>query len=210
MESELLKIFNDEREQVGTAARSEIHKRGLWHETFHCWLIGSLKEEPSIYMQIRSEQKKDYKGLLDITAAGHLLANETPADGLREVHEELGLSIGLDECISLGVLENVIVNPDFIDRELSHVYLYPFHGDNSSFRLQYEEVAGIIKAPFQAFKDLWEYNVDSIQAEGFIQLEDCSQSSIVLTIQREDFVQHQASYYEAFIEQTAAYLQQNT
>ncbi|CAM5275178.1 NUDIX hydrolase OS=Lysinibacillus sphaericus OX=1421 GN=LS41612_02185 PE=4 SV=1 [Lysinibacillus sphaericus] len=51
-----------------------------------------LSTRTYIYFQIRSGQKKDYPGLLDITAAGHLLAVETVEAGIREVKEELGVN----------------------------------------------------------------------------------------------------------------------
>ncbi|WP_050616333.1 NUDIX hydrolase [Bacillus testis] len=206
MESELLRIFNDQREAIGTGTRADIHRQGLWHETFHCWIIGRIQETDVIYLQIRSQWKKDYKGLLDITAAGHLLANEAPEDGLREVHEELGIDIALDDCIPLGILENVIEGPEFIDKELSHVFLYPCYGEVPHFRLQEEEVAGIVTARFKDFRDLWTGKAETIKVQGFVQQTGGKQTPYASNIGKQDFVQHQPSYYNALIEKTEQFL----
>ena len=68
--------------------REEIHRLGYWHETFHCWFVKKVHNEWMIYFQLRSKEKADYPLLLDITAAGHLLAGETINDGIREIDEE--------------------------------------------------------------------------------------------------------------------------
>lgn len=104
MHNEILTIFDEAGSRTGTAPREEVHRLGHWHETFHCWFISKDQEIPCIYLQLRSEQKHDYAGLLDITAAGHLLANETVEDGIREVQEELGLEISFEELIPLGTI----------------------------------------------------------------------------------------------------------
>ncbi|MFE4712635.1 NUDIX domain-containing protein [Paenibacillus sp. NPDC056722] len=103
MNSEILKIFDDNRNTIGVSTREEVHRLGLWHETFHCWFISREGNKDYIYLQLRSDQKKDYPNLLDITAAGHLLAHETVLDGIREVHEEIGIEVTIDELESLGV-----------------------------------------------------------------------------------------------------------
>ena len=119
MEQEIIKVFNDKHEYMGTAARTEAHAKGLWHETFHCWLAN----KEYIYFQIRSSQKKDYPGLLDITAAGHLLATETVEAGIREVKEELGLNINIDEVVRMGMTSCSIVSEKMIDNEFCYVYI---------------------------------------------------------------------------------------
>jgi isopentenyldiphosphate isomerase len=68
VENEKLKIFDEHRTQIGVATREEVHRIGHWHETFHCWLISKEGEIDYIYLQIRSDEKKDYPNLLDITA----------------------------------------------------------------------------------------------------------------------------------------------
>ncbi|MBB6453277.1 isopentenyldiphosphate isomerase [Salirhabdus euzebyi] len=84
MDTERLKIFDDNRNELGVASREDVHKKGFWHETIQCWFISREQDADYIYFQIRSEKKKDYPGMYDITAAGHILANETVEDGVRE------------------------------------------------------------------------------------------------------------------------------
>ncbi|WP_338030783.1 hypothetical protein [Cytobacillus citreus] len=58
MEKEKLKIFNQRREPIGVAAREEVHRLGLWHETFHCWFVRREDGVDYVYLQIRSSKKK--------------------------------------------------------------------------------------------------------------------------------------------------------
>ncbi|WP_223260763.1 NUDIX hydrolase [Bacillus sp. LNXM65] len=95
MEQEKLNILNEQHEAIGVAPRSDVHAQGLWHETFHFWLLKKELDTVYLYFQLRSPAKKDFPSLFDITAAGHLLANEQPSDGVREVEEELGLTVPL-------------------------------------------------------------------------------------------------------------------
>lgn len=103
METELIKIFDDDGTSIGVATREEVHKKGYWHETFHCWFISREKGVDYLFFQLRSKEKKDYPNLLDIAAAGHILAHETVKDGIKEVNEEIGIDVTWDELISLGV-----------------------------------------------------------------------------------------------------------
>lgn len=75
MEKEKLKIFDEQRNHIGVATREEVHRVGHWHEAFHCWFISKEEGIDYIYLQIRSEEKKDYPNLLDITAAGHFIGS---------------------------------------------------------------------------------------------------------------------------------------
>lgn len=70
MENEMLKIFDENKHQIGIATREEVHRLGHWHEAFHCWFVSREEEKDYIYLQLRSDMKKDYPSLLDITAAG--------------------------------------------------------------------------------------------------------------------------------------------
>lgn len=167
MESELLRIFNEDHQPIGVATRAEIHEKGYWHETFHYWLMEKEQGIDYIFLQLRSPKKKDYPQLLDITAAGHLLANETVEDGIREVKEEIGLSVHMEELKSLGILKYSVKMDPLLDNELAHVFLHQKNVPFDSFVLQEEEVAGIYRIKFTDFSALWRDEKQYIPMQGF-------------------------------------------
>src|SRR5207302_643541 len=98
-DQEYLDIFDDNLEHIGIVSREEAHKRGHWHQSFHCWLIRRDNGCQYVLFQQRGPQKKVYPGKYDITAAGHLTAGETEKNGIRELNEELGLSPAFENLI---------------------------------------------------------------------------------------------------------------
>lgn len=199
MENERLKFFDENGNQVGTATRSDIHKKGHWHETFHCWIIAREAGRNFIYFQIRSGDKKDYPNLLDITAAGHILAEETPLEGIREVKEELGLELDFKELISLGIIKDSLKTATIIDKELCHVYLYNRQVPFEKFTVQKEEVTGIVKAEVDAFNQLWKGQLSQIEVEGFTVNEGGKREFISMIANKNSFVPHEDSYMERVV-----------
>ncbi|WP_144511863.1 NUDIX hydrolase [Bacillus sp. FJAT-22090] len=200
MEEELLRIFDTNRNAIGTATRHEVHKFGYWHETFHCWFVGRENEIDYIYLQIRSEMKKDYPNLLDITAAGHLLAMETVRDGIREVKEELGIAVSFDELVSMGVIEYSVETGELKDNELANIFVYNRDLNFEDFTLQAEEVSGIVRTEFKQFADLWSGKITELQVKGF-DINGLGEKNLVnKVVTKDSFVPHQNSYYEKVVE----------
>jgi isopentenyldiphosphate isomerase len=197
MENEKLKIFDEDRNQIGVTTREEVHRIGHWHEAFHCWFISREEGIDYIYLQIRSDEKKDYPNLLDITAAGHLLANETVYDGIREVKEEVGIDVFFNELVPLGIFKYCVIREGFIDRELANVFVYKSNKKMDEFKLQREEVSGIVKAEFNSFYELWLGEKDEIRVEGFEINKAGQKVPINKTVGKNRFVPHEKTYYES-------------
>ncbi|MET3695887.1 isopentenyldiphosphate isomerase [Bacillus oleivorans] len=196
MESEWLTIFDDNMKPNGKATREEVHQKGYWHETFHCWFIRKEEEKTYIYFQIRSEYKKDYPNLLDITAAGHILSHETVLDGVREVKEELGIDISMDELVPLGVIPYSVDNNDIIDREMAHVFIYESIQAWNDFKLQKEEVSGILKIELSSFYKLWFGGKQYVPAFGFVVNQTGEKEIVKKLLTKADFVQHEDFYFK--------------
>lgn len=199
MENELLKVFDQQGNYIGTAMRAEVHKAGHWHETFHCWFTERIGTEDFLFFQVRSSAKKDYPNLLDITAAGHILADESPLDGLREVKEELGITLELEDLHSLGVIKDSLNSNGFIDNELCHVFLFDQHQSFDHYRLQSEEVSGIMMASLAEFENLWFGNVQGIKVEGFLSSVNNEKKLHSMYVTKNDFVPHEDAYIENVI-----------
>ncbi|XXM71816.1 NUDIX hydrolase [Lysinibacillus sphaericus] len=197
MNGEKLAIFDEEYNRLGERTRTEVHARGYWHETFHCWLVHYDDAESKIYIyfQLRSERKNDYPGLLDITAAGHILSQETIEDGVREIQEELGLEIPYDDLISAGVIKEELYGSEMTDRELANVYLYTKPVSFQNFSLQTEELSGIFRTGLEEAEQLFKQEREEISLEGFIADESSKINYTNRSATIKDFVAHPLSYF---------------
>lgn len=200
MEQEHFKIFDEDRKEIGVASREDVHKYGYWHETFHCWFVTKIEGKDYLYLQLRSEQKKDYPNLLDITAAGHLLANESVEDGVREIKEEIGIAVSFEELISLGILNYSVVDGELIDKEFANVFLYKSKNRLGDFTLQVEEVAGLILVEFKEFSELWFDKRNMINLRGFRIDKEGNKVKIEEKVGKEQFVPHENSFYQEVVE----------
>lgn len=195
-EQEKLKIFNEQGNQIGVATREEVHKSGYWHEAFHCWFVQKENDVHYVYLQLRSKDKKDYPNLLDITAAGHLLANETVEDGVREIKEEIGIDVSFDSITSLETIKYCATKENFIDNELAHVYMYQFNRSFDDFVLQKEEVSGMVRTELTNFYQLWLREIEEVRVEGFEIMEDGEKVLVDKMVTKEMFVPHEQEYYK--------------
>lgn len=206
MHNEILTIFDEAGNRLGTAPRDEVHRLGYWHETFHCWFVSKVQGIPYIYLQLRSGQKQDYPGLLDITAAGHLLANETVEDGIREVQEELGLELSFEELIPLGTIPYRMQKEALIDKERAHVFLYNNSFQLEEFKLQKEEVSGIVTAKLEDFRKLCLGEINSLQVNGFQIDPNGQRITMEESVDLNHFVPHELEYYTRIIDGIEAML----
>ncbi|MGD6775144.1 NUDIX hydrolase [Sutcliffiella horikoshii] len=193
---EQLKIFNKDRKYLGTASREEVHLKGHWHETFHCWIKAMIDGKEYLYFQLRSKDKKDYPGLLDITAAGHLLSHENVEDGIREVEEEIGIKVGMEELSYLCVIPYEKELEGFIDREHAHVFLLKRYIPFESFTMQSEEVSGIFMVPLEDFYQLWFENKTDVVMEGIKEIADGERSKVTIRVDKTTFVPHSDTFYK--------------
>lgn len=171
MKRDVVNVYDSSYKLAGMAPRSIVHRDGLWHETFHCWFIQRERTEDRentyLWFQQRSGAKKDYPGLLDITSAGHLKYNEKPWDGVREVEEELGITVPFEELRDLGVRINVEKTPTLFNNEFNRVFLYDCPYGMDQVRFADGEVQGIYRIRAEEGIKLFRGEVDQIAAEGY-------------------------------------------
>lgn len=130
---------------IGKKERVQAHQDGDWHKAFHCWIIyKDINQDDYIIVQKRSSRKSTFPNKLDITAAGHYLAGETILDGIREVIEELGITVSFSSLIPLGVRIHTWIVNNTPNREFDDVFFLYCDIELSEYNFQEEEIAGLI------------------------------------------------------------------
>ncbi|WP_379134865.1 NUDIX domain-containing protein [Paenibacillus sp. sgz500958] len=195
---EMLDVFDEQMGWTGTDSRDNVHRKGLWHQTFHCWVIHPWEGEGgSLLFQLRHPDKETYPGLLDISCAGHLQAGEAVRDGVRELKEELGLDVPFEELIFCGMnAEEVVLSDTYIDREFNHVFIYKTDKPLSEYHFQRTEISGLYLVKIKDYRDLLNGDIESVWVEGIASDES---GQVVRPdqrrIQRDDFTPNSDDYY---------------
>ncbi|MFK3939512.1 NUDIX domain-containing protein [Alkalihalobacillus sp. NPDC078783] len=200
MQTEQVRIFDEQGEPIGVKSRADIHMNGDWHETFHCWMIGKQDQMYYVDIQLRSADKKDFPSMYDISAAGHLQSHEVKEDGLRELDEELGIKVDFENLLPLGTIADSITTPFIFDNEFCHVYLcYAIPHSVQQYNVQIEEIAGMFRMRWSNFKRIFSSFNEEAHATGFL-IEDDQKSVTTVSITKKDLVPHSDSYVQAFIQ----------
>jgi isopentenyldiphosphate isomerase len=198
-EIEMFDIFDMNMTRIGIDSRENVHAKGLWHQTFHCWIINTSENgESSLLFQLRHKDKDTYPGLLDISCAGHLLSGETVEDGVRELKEELGITLKIEELIYCGMIaEENIISKDLIDREFNHVFIHNTNRTLEEYNFQSSEISGLFFINIKQFQQLLSGELDFILTEGIILDElDKKKLNINRKFEIHDFTPNSSSYYQ--------------
>ncbi|WP_017812284.1 NUDIX hydrolase [Paenibacillus shenyangensis] len=167
---EILDVFNEQMQKTGTATREEVHAQGLWHQTFHCWIVsGSAETGWKLLFQLRHPDKETFPDKLDTSSAGHLMTGESPEDGVRELEEELGIAVTFSELTYCGThRDEYRISEHYMDREFTHVYLYVCDHPLEDYQVQHSEVTGLFWIAAESFRDLIHGKCEAVTAEGVI------------------------------------------
>lgn len=192
--SEILDIFDDKMNHIGTADREVVHKEGYWHQTFHCWIITKHDGRGYVLVQKRASCKKTEPNKLDISAAGHLLAGETKEDGIREVQEELGISTQFSHMIDLGIRVSSSGVPGIkCNKEFCHVVLLEDNTPLYEHCLQENEVSALVEIPIDEGLKLFSGEESSICVKALI--EEGQKRIDIIKITVNDFIYRIDPYY---------------
>ncbi len=125
-----------------SALKSEIHSKGYYHNTAHVWFYN---EDGEILLQQRAASKIIFPLLWDVSVAGHIDAGETLKSGaIREIEEEIGLSINENDLHKIGVFECFQAYENgIVDNEFRHTYICELKVGISALIPQVSEVEAL-------------------------------------------------------------------
>jgi isopentenyldiphosphate isomerase len=187
---EMLLIYDGNLNELGSELRSKIHRDGLLHQVVHCWIIGEEDNEKWIYFQQRAYEKKDFPGLYDISAAGHIGIGEDADTAVkRETHEEIGIIINPESLKYIGTIQEKMQIDNFNNNEICEVYLYLM--ENQKFNLG-PEVEKMIKVTLGEFEKLTLNNSKEMEALSI-------ESKYKFMINKDEFCAHEKEYLKYVI-----------
>jgi isopentenyldiphosphate isomerase len=167
MAKEMIDIFDCNYNHIGIEDKEEAHKKGAWHQSFHCWIV---RPNGKIILQLRSKDKSTYPNTLDISGAGHLSAGEEPLDGIRELEEELGLVVNPESLNYLGYYKQAVDIPTkngiFYNREFSHTFLLLDDTPLDEYIMQDDEVDGVFEIDIKEGLKFFSDEIDNISISG--------------------------------------------
>jgi isopentenyldiphosphate isomerase len=196
-QEEIFDIYNAQMERIGTTGRSEVHAKGYWHQTFHCWIVDQSMNPPSLLLQLRHPDKDTFPGLLDVSCAGHLSAGESVMDGVRELEEELGVQVAFSSLIPCGIYAEEDALPDQrMDREFSHIFIYSSDQPLLRYQIQADELTGLFWARLDEFEALIDGAISAMLVSGGILSASGELMETRRNIRMEDLVPHDKEYFE--------------
>lgn len=139
---EMFDVLNEYGEFTGKiASREECHKIGLWHRAVYAFIIDKDK---NVLLQKRSDKKKLWPNMWDVTLGGHVIKGEFGRQALiREAKEELGINVTDNEIKYLIGSTSSNIKGDIINKHYNECYLITKSIDLAKLKLQKEEVAEV-------------------------------------------------------------------
>lgn len=141
-----------------TIDRTVAHRTGVRHRTTHIWIVRKREGKVQILLQKRAKYKDSFPGCYDISSAGHIPAGvDFAASGLRELEEELSLTVSEEELIDCGIrctfVENEFHGIPYLDNQVAKVFLLWKDEEIEDLTLQEEEIESVIWMDFEECKE---------------------------------------------------------
>ncbi|OPZ78440.1 MAG: isopentenyl-diphosphate delta-isomerase [Alphaproteobacteria bacterium ADurb.Bin438] len=147
-------------------SKSEAHKKGYWHKTFHCWIVNKNNK---VLLQLRPS-KDGLKELFDISTAGHIMSGESPEDGVRELKEELNLDVNFSDLTFAGIYKHTSIREEdnYFNNEFSYTYFYKSEKNLDEYVLQEEEVRGVFEIDIDEGIKFFAKEIDTLKVSGLV------------------------------------------
>ncbi len=125
MKMEILDIFDENYNHIGTETKENVHKKGLWHQVAGCIFIDSSTNRIIFQYKNATHNEVAHLNKIDISVGGHIQAGETLTQGIiREINEESSLDVLPEELQYAGYrTTNVDATEDYLIREFCHIFL---------------------------------------------------------------------------------------
>ena len=156
-DDELLEVLDENGKSTGIFEKREIvHSNKLLHNEIALWIID--KENKQVLLQRRSPNKKQNPNKLAL-CAGHVVKGESILQALKkEAQEEIGINIEDYDFKELTTIKRTEPR----NYCFSHHYYICERIPLNRFKIQEEELSGVLYMDYQKLKELVKNNSDEV------------------------------------------------
>lgn len=141
---DVIDVYSPDGDFLESMIRQKVHDEGFWHFAIHCWVFFEKDGKKFVIFQKRKKDKRLFPGKYDIAAAGHYRTGEFGKDGLRELEEELGISMAGYEVVSLGTHVCSYSDENIKNNEFCNVFACKLKKDISCIIFNEKEIDDVI------------------------------------------------------------------
>lgn len=100
---DILKIYDQDLNNIGRATREEVHTQGLLHQVAHVWMFQPKEDDTYIMIQKRSLDRELYPGKYDLIQTTHFDPDESYEEAIVDSLEYYrGLKKSKEDIIHVG------------------------------------------------------------------------------------------------------------
>lgn len=166
---EMMDVYDEKGNPLGQTSNELAHRIGLWHRSFHCWIVRIADDGTKlVLLQRRGPGVGSFANFFDMSSAGHYRSGEGIEGGVRECEEELGIDVNKEE---LRLIAHRVISETpngTINREFQDIYMMFRAAPASSYRPGFPEVSAVVECPLLDLQALVDGAVDSVAFSGVL------------------------------------------
>lgn len=147
---DIVKIYDDMFNLIGTEKWSVVHEKGLLHQVVHLWIYSKEDQKKWLFFVQRSKTREDFPGLYDLPVSGHIDPEETFSHAVVTLTEKrLGLKLFPEFLKHVGNIRQVIDQGSYHDNAFCQVYVKKIEMPVPEFEIQDAEM--LFKVEYDGF-----------------------------------------------------------
>lgn len=175
---DIVKIYDDMFNLIGTEPWSVVHEKGLLHQVVHLWMYDDEADGRWLYFVQRSKKRENFPGLYDLPVSGHIDPEETFSQAIISLTEErLGLKLLPEFLKHVGNIHQVIDSDTYHDNAFCQIYVkkielpipeFEIHGVEMLFKVKYDDFCQWVDCPegnLPIYTPTGEFIKNSVQEE---------------------------------------------
>lgn len=195
MTDELVDIYDENLNRIGAASLDQVHNEGLWHKSFHCWIIRPTSTGINVFLRLRGDTHPIFSGLLDISAAGHLKSGEESKPHIHNIDKKWGLNIDFNKLTKLFTYKAIHNIDSYHNYEFNPTYLVETSKTLADLSLHKEDASGLFEADINDLLNLYNNKIGKIYCSGLVQDENNHTELKAGYFTKDDIVPNGDEYY---------------